>query len=521
MPQNNARNNTPTNRRRPTQDRRGQTHPASHGKRPIRDNAPSPRTGKASGQHVVTPRANGKQGVEINLPGGGEVLLTRRHFLYGVAGVAAIAALGGGYSYLQSQDDSGDIATLSVPESAVFTSDDCTLIEDPSTAMALSLEVDLPYGSLVWANGDSVAACLLPTETSKPLAQIGLLALGSGVCTTVVANAVGESEGFEIYDVRACDKGIVWTEADILEGAWRVYHATTDGASIGAPVLAEEGDSDWEMPTLAAAGGCAFWQLIPKKDGKAKSEDSKLKRAAFGSSSAEDVYVSHGRMACAPYSSTGSVVIAPRADTAGTYYQLTCINADTGKVSDAIVLPASMKPFEVAHGETGFSFSFEGIYDYGDGIANLGTYTPASAVQESILANAANQAATSSSSSATAEAELTLAQSNSLAAASTARFAAVPYGGSTWFRFPRTPSTAPAWCGKWFIVKSTRAVCGIDLESKQYFTLDVENGADTYGDFLATSGTASRLVTFSNIDHTPLGGQRTRKCLVRVWSPLG
>ena len=307
------------------------------------------------------------------------MLLTRRHFLYGVAGVAALAALGGGYAYMQSNEDPGDVTTLNVPENAVFTSEDCAQIEDASSVMSLSASVELPYGSLVWAN-DDIAACLLPTETSKPLAQIALLALGTGNYVTVVSNAVGESEGFEIYDVRACSKGVVWTEADILEGTWRIYHASSDGSSIGTPALAEEGDSDWEMPTLAAVGDHAFWQCIPRKDGPAKSEDSLLKRAAFGSSNSETVYTSHGRMATAPYAGADSVTITPRADTSGTYYQLTNINASTGAVTDALVLPASMKPLEAGFGDTGFTFSFESIYNYGGGIANLGTYTPAGEV---------------------------------------------------------------------------------------------------------------------------------------------
>ncbi len=444
------------------------------------------------------------------------MLLTRRHFLYGVAGVAALAALGGGYAYMQSNEDPGDVTTLNVPENAVFTSEDCAQIEDASSVMSLSASVELPYGSLVWAN-DDIAACLLPTETSKPLAQIALLALGTGNYVTVVSNAVGESEGFEIYDVRACSKGVVWTEADILEGTWRIYHASSDGSSIGTPALAEEGDSDWEMPTLAAVGDHAFWQCIPRKDGPAKSEDSLLKRAAFGSSNSETVYTSHGRMATAPYAGADSVTITPRADTSGTYYQLTNINASTGAVTDALVLPASMKPLEAGFGETGFTFSFESIYNYGGGIANLGTYTPAGEVSTGVLSEGA---ANPNGSSSTEEEPRTLAENNALSAASTAKFNALSYSGSIWFRFPRTPSAAPSWCGNWFMVKSTSAVCGIDFANKQYFAFDVEDGATDYGDYLASSGSTSRVVTYSNIDHTPLGGTQIKQCLVRIWQPL-
>lgn len=517
MPQKRTRNTPPARPSATTPPRRA-SRPAS-ASRPQKAGKPMRGNSSASGAHSarsVTPRTNGPADIEVNVPGAGEVLLTRRHFLYGVAGVAAITALGGGYAYMQSNEDAGDVEVLDVPENAVFTSEDCTQIEDAATAMSLSASVELPYGSLLWAN-DDIAACLLPTETSKPLAQIALLALGTGTCTTVVSNAVGESEGFEIYDVRACANGIIWTEADILEGVWRVYHASSNGSSIGAPVLAEEGGNDWEMPALAAVGSHAFWQCVPRKDGSAKTEDSLLKRAAFGASDPEIVYASHGRMATAPYAGKSSVTITPRADTSGTYYQLTNIDASSGEVTDALVLPASMKPLEAGYGDTGFTFSFESIYNYGGGIANLGTYVPASKVETGVLSNSVQ-------SSSVAEGEgdepKTLAEKNALVAASAAKFEALPYSDATWFRFPRTPTAAPSWCGSWFMVKSTSAVCGIDFANKQYFAFDVQNGATDYGDYLASSGSASRVVTYSNIDHTPLGGSQIKQCLVRIWQPL-
>ena len=43
----------------------------------------------------------------------------------------------------------------------------------------------------------------------------------SAECTTIIEHAVGEAEGFEIYDVRANSAGVVWTEADILDNLWR------------------------------------------------------------------------------------------------------------------------------------------------------------------------------------------------------------------------------------------------------------------------------------------------------------
>ena len=42
------------------------------------------------------------------------------------------------------------------------------------------------------------------------------------------------------------------------------------GAALGEPQLLDEGDVNWEMPTLAVAGGYAFWQRLPQLDGNAR-----------------------------------------------------------------------------------------------------------------------------------------------------------------------------------------------------------------------------------------------------------
>ena len=44
--------------------------------------------------------------------------------------------------------------------------------------------------------------------------------------------------------------------------------------------------------------------------------------------------------------------------------------------------PTSMRPLEAGCSNTGFMFSFDAGYQYGDGIASIGTYTPASAVTD-------------------------------------------------------------------------------------------------------------------------------------------
>lgn len=126
-------------------------------------------------------------------------------------------------------------------------------------------------------------------------------------------------------------KGVVWTEADILDGVWRVFSArlSSDGGSVsGVQKLDEGSTSEFETPTIAAVGNHAFWQVMPKIDNtvSAASQIAQLKRATMGSTDGNVVYESAGRMATAPYASSDGVVITPRADGASSYYQLTLVS---------------------------------------------------------------------------------------------------------------------------------------------------------------------------------------------------
>lgn len=449
------------------------------------------------------PRTDGPAGKAVTLPNGRELTLTRRHFLYGVAGVAALALVGTGAAYGAGQSRGSDgTATLTVPTSAVVSSNDFEDMKDADAPVVANTTIKLPFGSLVWVCDDDIGACLLPTETGKPLVEMGLLDLKAGKCTTVLEHAVAEAEGYEIYDVRANSAGAIWTEADILDGLWRVYAAKRTKKGLGEPQLLDEGDGNWEMPTLACAGTYGFWQRLPQLDGNARVENSLLQRAAFGSADAEVVYESQGRMACAPTSCGDGVVATPRARANGTYYQMTRIDGASGAVTDACVLPSSMKPMECSWGPTGFAFAFDGIYSYGDGIANLGTYLPMAPVVTS-LAEAAE-----SGEDAAPEHSLPI---ESVSPATRA------YSEASWLHFARDPRSAPAWCGPWMLARSQTNLVAIDREGRRVFPLPLENGASDYGDFLASTHLGKRAVSFCNVDYTPIGGEQQKHCLVKVW----
>ena len=426
--------------------------------------------------------ANGTSALDkelVTLPIGPEgLLITRRNFLYGVGAVAVVAAVGGGArAVMGAVSDDGDLDVLTVPESAVTAS---TSLEemDANSAIVLKAYTDLPFGSLIWADNPTVAACLIPTDTASPLTSVSVMYLHNASTVKVLNNAVGKDEGFEIYDVRASEDGLIWTEANILAGVWRIYTATLKDATLGDPVLADEGDRNWRTPSIAAVEHYGYWQVMPNLDGEHARDDSILRKVKLGTSRPQDILTSTGRMATAVYPVKDGVVVTPRTDTNSVHYQLTKLDLKTDEVVDSMILPQGMRPLEAGYGNNGFMFSFDAIYNYGDGIANLGTYTPLRKVEDGAYSNA------------------------------------------PWFTFVRTPTAPPCWCGKYFIVKSTTATCGVDMESKTYFAIKVPEGAEDYGEYLASTGTGNLLVTYANIDYKPIEGDPVKTCQVRVWETV-
>lgn len=420
----------------------------------------------------------------------------------------------------------GSVAVLSVAKDRVFTTEDCEFVKRNSTKLKRTARAHLPYGTIIWANDNNLAACLLPCNTSKPLTKIGLLSLAKGDLYTVRESAVSEKDGFHIYDVRANSNGAIWIEANVLDNKWRLYAAKvlSGGKKLGTPNLVEEGDGEWEMPSLVVSGNYAFWQLTPSPNASTEDPTSMLMRIRFGEGqeNVKCVYEAPGRMACAPTSSENGIAIAPKANLekgSGSYYQLTYIDAESGMVESALALPASMKPNYLAYGPAGFSFAFDSIYDYGDGISNLGTYVPTGEGAPIYAIGEFNKDTDGASDSDGESANAAIDVTDSNAATAESEIAAGEAFGE-WFRFPRSPFTAPAWLKNWFVVKSTGVVAGVDLTRRRYFSIEPEYALQGYGEYLASEGPTNKMVTYANIDYTPIGGNHIRECNVRIWEDV-
>ena len=445
--------------------------------------------GTVGGSYVRDDRKFGFDDEGMHIPtGNSEILLTRRQLLYGAAGIAGIAAIGGTAAAVGSATSAAnEIESLAVAESDVFTLDDCAEVPTDDV-MTLIGEYKLPYGSLVWAGNDLVAACLRPTDKASPLVKASILNITSGYESVVLSKADGAKEGFEIYDIRASDDGAIWAESNILTGDWRVYVSTISMMELQEHHLVDEGDASTEMPTLAAIGKNAFWQVVPvtpPEDAEDPDEgETQVRMVAFSKpKDVKTIYTVPGRCitALSPANDEQGVVITRRHEEAQSHRQMLVLDS-SGTVLDSLIFPSRMVPMEACYGPSGFAFSFESIYNYGDGIANLGTYTPQTRPEGGA------------------------------------------YSGRSWFHFTRTPSMPPAWCDGWFMVKSTSAVVGIDLQSKRYTIFPTDNNAETYGDCLASQGSNGTVVIFTNIDRTAAVQDNEdvteddKLCLVRVYT---
>lgn len=478
MPQKRA-NKTPATKARPTK-RNGRATRSAHTRqssssftrvRPVKTTKRSAfgNHGRGSGSSVSS--ASSTSGS----PFAPEVLLTRRNLLIGAGVIGGIAAIGGISSAASSAfSPNNDIESISVPQDAV--TELSSLSEVPyGDYLKLNTSYRLPLGSLVWADNNTVAACLCPTEKSRPLNTIRLFYFASANLVEVLKKPQGLDEGFDIYDVRCSTEGVVWVECNIYENTWRVYTAQLENASLHNILKVDEGDGDWITPSIAACENAAFWQVAPEPNGQFAKEKAELRAVHFGESAYEQVYESLHSFACRIVTAADGVVIAPRLSSSTLYYQLTKILASDYSVADQLILPQRMTPCNIGYGKSGFSFAFDNIYNYGDGISNLGTYTPMKAVDP------------------------------------------YHYNDLPWFRFGRTPSATPMWCDEWFVVKSARAICGVHFASNNFFMIDIPNDTDTYGEYLVSSGSCNLIVGLSRIMST--SESENDHTLMRIFTP--
>ena len=398
---------------------------------------------------------------------------SRREFLRLGGGALACATVLGAPVVLtgcSGNSDNGTPATLEVSTNDVVTLDAFAEIEDPTGYFEVKDLAQYPKGTMLFASEDVMAAALLTGETASPLSTCSLVNLETGVMTPAIERAVNHDMGYSIFAVRASKELLVWVESNYLTSDWMVYCATiSDGKLTGQPVKLDEGNGEYDTPEIAVIGTAAYWIFQPAENGPRTTENSYLRVAAGGSRSS-DLITSEGRFN-GGLSVSGQILTAmPRAKaSSGVYYELTAIAAGSGSIVATQVMPHSFRPSNAIYMNNAFAFTIPASYDYGGGIANVGTY--------------------------------------------------YPMAGGSWLRLARQSLTPPGICNGWLFAKSSSRTVFIDTNNQQYFVVNAPDGCTDYGDYSVCTGEVSRVYNYATVNKYE-GTARTTQVVLRSISPI-
>ena len=399
--------------------------------------------------------------------------LSRREFLRLGGGELACATVLGAPAVLtgcSGNSDNGTPATLEVSTNDVVTLDAFAEIEDPTGYFEVKDLAQDPKGTMLFASEDVMAAALLTGETASPLSTCSLVNLETGVMTPAIERAVNHDMGYSIFAVRASKELLVWVESNYLTSDWMVYCATiSDGKLTGQPVKLDEGNGEYDTPEIAVIGTAAYWIFQPAENGPRTTENSYLSVAAGGSRTS-DLITSEGRFN-GGLSESGQILTAmPRAKaSSGVYYELTAIAAGSGSIVATQVMPHSFRPSNAIYMNNAFAFTIPASYDYGGGIANVGTY--------------------------------------------------YPMAGGSWLRLARQSLTPPGICNGWLFAKSSSRTVFIDTNNQQYFVVNAPDGCTDYGDYSVCTGEVSRVYNYATVNKYE-GTARTTQVVLRSISPI-
>ena len=399
--------------------------------------------------------------------------LSRREFLRLGGGALACATVLGAPAVLTGCSGGSGKNTpsaLEVSTNDVVTLDAFAEIEDPTGYYEVKDLAQYPKGTMLFSSEDVTAAALLTGETASPLSTCSLVNLESGAMTPALDRAVNHDMGYSIFSVRASKELLVWVESNYLTSDWMVYCATiSDGKLTGQPVKLDEGNGEYDTPEIAVIGTAAYWTFQPAENGPRTTENSYL-RVASGGSRSSDMITSEGRFN-GGLSVSGQVLTAmPRAKaSSGVYYELTAIAAGSGSIVATQVMPHSFRPSNAIYMNNAFAFTIPASYDYGGGIANVGTY--------------------------------------------------YPIAGSLWLRLARQSLTPPGICNGWLFAKSSSRTVFIDTNNQQYFVVNAPDGCTDYGDYSVCTGEVSRVYNYATVNKYE-GTAKTTQVVLRSISPI-
>lgn len=414
--------------------------------------------------------------------------ISRRQFVIGAGVLGAAVAVGGGaYFVTESNKDTSGQTKLKVGTDQVITIDDLELDDNINNFLVVERQVSFDYNTLVFANDENILSVLESTGEGSPLFNACSYSLSSGNKKVLLSGPVTDRPRFDVFDFRTNENGSVWIETNVFTSENIVYTCLADSDHEANATVAMSFDSSKQMPQIVACGKYAWIQTAPASDSTGKHE---LWRIKFGAneSTAEKIMETKA-FATTPTWAKSGVIVTPRNEITSSSYDIMLLDEATAEVKDICSLQQSMTPQDVSWGSSGFSFTFKGSYEIGDGIAKVGTY---------VQTDLGNKLSSSDNTSRDARNE--------------------DLSKKGWISFNRDPNTASAWIGDYAAIKSTSSVAIIDAKNKKYATISADDGADDYGVWLVSSGETDRLVTLQNINYTSLSGDTIKECSVKVWN---
>lgn len=318
----------------------------------------------------------------------------------------------------------------------------------------------LPLGSVIYPAEGKLRPVMGFGDTSGQMCKVSLLSLEDGSLTDIVATPLTEAQNWVIFDARCSDSVISWTELNMLTRDWRLYAQRLRGTALeGTAALLWEGDKDFEPPAVACTGDRVIWQVMPSLLGERTTEHSFCYLWELGKEKAVAVVESPGRFAIAPTVSSGTVTLAPRVRAEeGIFYGITAYDLadDMKTVVDQLVLPKSVRPFRASRIGDDFVFSIEANYGSGGLLGNMGTY--------------------------------------------------VGTGDGPFVSVPLEPAAGACGTTKGtLVVKSRASYFIIDTNELRFSVLLAQDRSLDYGEFPASEGEVSSLVTYTTIKDRETG----------------
>ena len=382
--------------------------------------------------------------------------LTRRRFVGGAAaGAATLAAISLVGCTDGSSSEGSEDTTEATGEPQVITDESQVVdvtdeYENVDTEFTATYTWTLPLGTVLFHSEGSWCAAMFAPESALYVNTLGVVSIAEGTTATLVEEPLNGS-GYDFYDVR-CGSGVfAWVEENFLTCDWMlIAQEFSEGALVGDPVELDSGDEDWEPAKFATTGSSVIWLKMPLASGDASTENSHCYRWTVGSSSGKELYESPGRFATAPRVSDGILTITPRVNASeGTYYGLTAMDLADASVTERLVMPSSVKPFEATYMNGQFAFSVEANYDSGGALGNMGSY----------LGNE----------------------------------------GGPFITLSREPLACVVGKGTQYYIKVKSSHYVVDTDAETYAVLSAPSNTMDYGDYPASEGTTDQLVTYATL----------------------